>query len=119
GLTALARNKQRGFWNGLAVMRGLKGRTRIIALVIFAVSAQVARNWLLLQASGVNASVFDSVAVLIAIAGIGLLPLGPSVSAAAAVLILGHGGVAATAAAGVLLTVTGAVGAILFAGWAL
>jgi hypothetical protein len=119
GLTMVARNRQSGFWKGLAVLRGLKGRTRIVALVIFAVSAQVARNWLLLQASGVNASVLDSVAVLIAIAGIGLLPLGPSVSAAAAVAILGSHGVAATAAAGVLLTVTGAVGAILFAGWAL
>lgn len=118
-LTSVARNRQSGFWKGLAVLRGLKGRTRIVGLVIFAVSAQVLRNWMLLQASGANASVLDSVAVLIAIAALGLLPLGPGLNAAAAVLILGHGGVAATAAAGVMLTVTGAVGAICFAGWAL
>jgi hypothetical protein len=46
------------------------------------------------------------------------LPVGPSVGAAAAVLILGSEGVAAAAAAGVLLTVTGTVGGLCFAGWA-
>jgi hypothetical protein len=46
------------------------------------------------------------------------MPVGPSVGAAAVVLILGASGVAATAAAGVLLTVTGIVGALCFAGWA-
>ncbi|MGH2978760.1 MAG: hypothetical protein ACRDLQ_03880, partial [Solirubrobacterales bacterium] len=46
------------------------------------------------------------------------LPVGPSVGAAAAVLILGSDGVAAAAAAGVLLTVTGTVGGLTFAMWA-
>lgn len=46
------------------------------------------------------------------------LPVGPSVGAAAAVLILGSNGVAAAAAAGVLLTVTGTVGGLCFLGWA-
>jgi hypothetical protein len=45
------------------------------------------------------------------------LPVGPSVGAAAAVLILGNDGVAA-AAAGVLMTVTGTVGGLCFAAWA-
>jgi len=45
------------------------------------------------------------------------LPVGPGVGAAAAVLILGSDGVAA-AAAGVLMTVTGTVGGLCFAGWA-
>jgi hypothetical protein len=40
------------------------------------------------------------------------------VGAAAAVLILGSDGVAATAAAGVLLTVTGTLGGFCFAAWA-
>jgi hypothetical protein len=44
--------------------------------------------------------------------------VGPGVGAAAAVLILGHNGVAAAAAAGVLLTVTGTVGGLCFAAWA-
>jgi hypothetical protein len=44
------------------------------------------------------------------------LPVGPSVGAAAAVLILGSDGVAA--AAGVLLTVTGTIGGLCFAPWA-
>jgi hypothetical protein len=50
---------------------------------------------------------------------IGLLPVGPSLGAAAAVVILGADGVAATAAAGALLTATAALGALCFAGWAL
>ncbi len=47
-----------------------------------------------------------------------ILAAGPSVGAAAAVLILGSDGVAAAAAAGVLLTATGTVGGLCFAGWA-
>jgi hypothetical protein len=46
------------------------------------------------------------------------LPTGPAVGAAAAVLILGSDGVAATAAAGVLMTVTGTLGGFCFAAWA-
>jgi hypothetical protein len=49
---------------------------------------------------------------------LGQLPVGPSVGAAAAVLILGSDGVAAAAAAGVLMTVTGTVGGLCFAAWA-
>ena len=43
----------------------------------------------------------------------------PSLGVATTVLILGSKGVAQTAAAGALLTATGAVGAVLFASWAL
>jgi hypothetical protein len=49
---------------------------------------------------------------------LGQLPVGPSLGAAAAVLILGPHGVAATAAAGVLLTVTATVGSMTYAAWA-
>jgi hypothetical protein len=72
---------------------------------------------LLLHAVGVDASFFDAIAVLIAVVTLGQLPVGPSVGAAAAVLILGSDGVAAAAAAGVLMTVTGTVGGLCFAGW--
>ncbi len=119
GLTRLAKGKREGFWKGLAVMRGLKGRSRIIALVIFAVLAQAVRNWLVLQGIGIDATFLDSIALLIGMAVVGLLPVGPSLGAATAVLILGANGVAATAAAGALLTATAAVGAICFACWAL
>ena len=119
GLTRLARDRRDGFWKGLAVMRGLEGRSRIIGLIVFAVCAQIARNWLVLQGIGVDASVLDSTALLIGVAVIGLLPVGPSVGAAAAVVILGANGVAATAAAGALLTATAALGALCFAAWAL
>jgi uncharacterized membrane protein YbhN (UPF0104 family) len=107
-----------GFWKGLAVLRSLDGRTRVIALVLIAVFAQVARNWLVLHALGVDASLFDAIAVLIAMVVLSQLPIGPSVGAAAVVVILGSDGVALTAAAGVLLTATGTVGALAFAGWA-
>jgi hypothetical protein len=46
------------------------------------------------------------------------LPIGPSVGAAAVVVILGANGPALAAAAGVLLTATGTAGALVFAGWA-
>jgi hypothetical protein len=58
-------------------------------------------------------------AVLIAIAVLGVLPVGPGVGAAAMVLILGSNGVAGVSAAGVLLTATGTLGALGYAGWAL
>ena len=56
----------------------------------------------LLHAVGVDASFFDAIAVLIALVALAQLPVGSSVGAAAAVLILGSDGVAAAAAAGVL-----------------
>ena len=86
---------------------------------MFATGAQVVRNWLVLEGVGVDVSVLDSIALLIAAAAIGLLPVGPSLGAATAVLILGSNGVAVVAAAGALLTATGAVGALCFAAWAL
>jgi hypothetical protein len=119
GLTRVARDRRDGFWNGLAVMRGLQGRSSIVGLIVFAVCAQIARNWLVLQGIGVDSSVLDATALLIGVAVIGLLPVGPSLGAAAAVVILGTNGVAAMAAAGTLLTATGACGALCFAAWAL
>jgi hypothetical protein len=103
--------------SGLAVLRSLDGRSRLVGFVLIAVFAQIARNWLLLHAVGVDASLFDAVAVLIAVVTLGQLPFGVSVGAAASVLILGPHGVAAAAAAGVLLTATGTVGGLLFAAW--
>ena len=49
GVRSLARDHRTGAWRGLAVMRGLEGRSRIIALVILAVSIQVLRNSFLLR----------------------------------------------------------------------
>lgn len=119
GLRGLANRKREGFWTGLAVMRELAHRNRIIALTVFAVSAQVLRNWLVLKGIGIDASIIDSVALLVASATIGLLPVGPSLGVTSSVLILGSKGVAAVAAAGALLTATGAVGALCFACWPL
>ena len=118
GLRQLAFRKGRELWRGLAVLRSLHGGSRVIGFVLVAVFAQIFRNWLLLHAVGVNASFFDAIAVLIAVVTLGQLPVGPSVGAAAAVLILGSDGVAAAAAAGVLMTATGTIGGLGFAGWA-
>ena len=118
GLRHLALSKGRDLWKGLAVLRSLRGGSRVIAFVLVAVFAQIFRNWMLLHAVGVDASFFDAIAVLIALVTLSQLPVGPSVGAAAAVLILGSDGVAAAAAAGVLLTVTGTVGGLCFAAWA-
>jgi uncharacterized membrane protein YbhN (UPF0104 family) len=119
GLAVLSRRRTTGMWSGLAVLRSLRGRTRIAGLVLIAVVAQIARNWLALHALGVDASVFDAVAVLIALVTLSQLPLGPSVGAFAVVLILGSNGVALAAAAGVLLSATGLAGTLAFGGWAL
>jgi uncharacterized membrane protein YbhN (UPF0104 family) len=118
GLRHLALRKGRELWKGLAILRKLRGGGLVIGFVLVAVFAQIFRIWLLLHAVGVDASFFDSIAVLIAVVTLGQLPVGPSVGAAAAVVILGSDGVAAAAAAGVLLTVTGTVGGLCFAGWA-
>lgn len=118
GLRHMAVRKGRELWGGMAVLRSLNGGSRVLGFVLVAVFAQILRNWLLLDAVGVDASLFDATAVLIAVVTVGQLPLGPSVGAAAAVLILGSRGVAAAAAAGVLMTVTGTVGGLCFAAWA-
>ncbi len=118
GLRHLALRTGRELWKGLAVLRSLHGGGRLIGLVFIAVIAQILRNWLLLHAVAVDASLFDAVAVLIAMVTLSQLPVGPLSGAAAAVLILGRDGVAAVAAAGVLTTVTGTIGGLSFAAWA-
>ena len=117
-LRRISRGHEAGWRAGLAVLRSLKGRNHTIALVSVAIAAQITRTWLTLEAVGVEASVFDATAVLIAVSTLGQLPIGPGVGAAATVLILGSGGVAAAAAAGVLLTATGTIGALLYVAWA-
>jgi hypothetical protein len=119
GLWRLLRDRRDGFWKGIAVLRGLKSRNRIIALVMLATGVQVVRNMVVLEGIGVDISILDAVALLIAAAAVGLLPVGPTLGAATAVLILGSNGVAVVAAAGALLTATGAVGVLFFAAWAL
>jgi hypothetical protein len=115
---SVAAAKARWLAKGLSVLRSQRGSAWLVGLVLIAVFAQIARNWLLLHAVGVDASVFDAIAVLIAVVSLGQLPFGLSVGAAAAVLILGPQGVAAATAAGVLLTATGTVGGLAFAAWA-
>jgi uncharacterized membrane protein YbhN (UPF0104 family) len=118
GLRRLSVRAARPLWQGLAVLHRLRDGRRLFLLVLIAVFAQIARNWLLLHAVGVDASIFDAIAVLIAMVAIGQLPVGPSVGAGSTVLILGSNGVAAAAAAGVLATATGLVGGLSFAAWA-
>jgi len=119
GLRKVASRWRQGFWSGLAILRSLHGRNVVIALILVAVFSQIARNWLMLQAVGVDASLLDATAVLIAMVTLSQLPVGPSVGAAAVVVILGADGVALAAAAGVLLTATGTAGALAYAAWAL
>jgi uncharacterized membrane protein YbhN (UPF0104 family) len=118
GLRRLALRRGRKLWSGLAVLRSFRGGSRVVGFVLIAIFAQIFRNWLLLRAVGVDASILDATAVLIAVVTLGQLPLGPTVGAAAAVLILGHDGAAAAAAAGVLMTVTGTLGGLCFLAWA-
>jgi uncharacterized membrane protein YbhN (UPF0104 family) len=117
GLGRVSHRRQLGLWSGLAVMRSQRGR--MIAFVVLAICAQIARNWLVLRAIGVQVSLLDAIALLIAMFTLGQLPIGPTLGPAAAVLILGSHGVAAVAAAGVLLTITSTIGSLCYAAWAL
>ncbi len=116
-LRRVSERHRTGLGAGLAVLR-MQSRGRLITFTLLAVCAQVLRNWLMLRAIGVHISIFDSMALLIVMFTVGQLPIGPSTGPAAAVLILGAHGVAATAAAGVLVTLTGIIGSLLFAAWA-
>ncbi len=122
GLVAVLRRvsdrHRTGLGAGLAVLR-MKSRGRLISFAVLAVCAQVLRNWLMLRAIGVHVSIFDSMALLIVMFTVGQLPIGPSTGPAATVLILGAHGIAATAAAGVLVTLTGIIGSLIFAAWAI
>ncbi len=117
GLGRLSNRRRLGLWSGLAVMHSHRGR--MVAFVLLAICAQIARNWLVLRAIGVHVSLLDAIALLITMFTLGQLPIGPTLGPAAAVLILGSHGVAAVAAAGVLLTITSIIGSLCFAAWAL
>ena len=88
----LRRSHRERAWRGLSVLTGSRDRARIVGLVVIAVSLQVLRNWFVLHAMGANVSLFDSIALLIGMAAIGALPIGPGLGAAACVLILGSQG---------------------------
>jgi hypothetical protein len=117
GLGKLADRHVHGPWSGLAVLRTMNGRYRIVGLILLAIFSQIGRNLLVIRALGVDATVFDATAVLIIQSTLTQLPIGPSVGAAATVLVLGSNGVAVAAAAGVLLTATGTVGGLVFLAW--
>lgn len=117
GMRHLSHRPGRDFWAGLTVLRHPRGAALLTGALLVAILCQIVRNWMLLRAVGVDASFWDGVAVLIAVATLAQLPTGPAAGAAAAVLILGSEGVAATAAAGVLMTVTGTIGGLVFAAW--
>ena len=102
----------RGWLSGLAVLRDRRARWRMAAVVLLAMIAQILRNFVVLRASGIDVSVLDATAVLIGVAVLGILPLGPSTGAGATLLVLGSHDLGAVAAAGLLLTATGALGAL-------
>jgi uncharacterized membrane protein YbhN (UPF0104 family) len=118
GLRRVSDRHRTGLGAGLAVLR-MKSRGRLVTFALLAVCAQVLRNWLMLHAIGVHVSIFDSMALLIVMFTVGQLPIGPSTGPAATVLILGAHGIAAAAAAGVLVTLTGIIGSLAFAAWAI
>lgn len=118
-LSRLPRHRATGWRKGLAVLSNARAGSLMAGLVLVSILTQILRNWLMLRAAGINASLLDATAVLIALAVLGALPLGPGTTAAAAVLILGAHGMTAVGAAGVMLTLTAAAGALLYTGWTL
>lgn len=118
GLRRFVRRKPAGWRHGLSILGDARACSRMAVFVALAVCGQVVRNWLMLHASGVHASISEATALLIAVAVLGVLPVGPSSGAAAAVMILGAHGVVGTSAAGVLLTATASIGALAYGAWA-
>jgi uncharacterized membrane protein YbhN (UPF0104 family) len=104
---------------GLAVLSDPGARWRMAAAVLIAMVAQILRNWIVLNVTGFDVSVLEATAVLLGVAVLGILPLGPSTGAGATLLILGSHDLGAVAAAGLLLTATGALGSLAYGGWAL
>jgi uncharacterized membrane protein YbhN (UPF0104 family) len=124
GLTlALSRlrigERPRRWLTGLAVFGEPGACRRMAAAVLLAMVAQILRTWLVLDVTGIDASVLDATAVLIGVAVLGILPLGPSTGAGATLLILGSHDLGAVAASGLLLTATGALGSLSYGAWAL
>jgi len=76
GLRHLGLRKGCELWRGLSVLRSLSGGSRLVGFVLVAVFAQIFRNWLLLHAVGVDASIFAAIAVLIAVVTLSQLPVG-------------------------------------------
>lgn len=111
--------RARSWLAGLAVLGDGRARWRMAGMVLVAMIAQILRNWVVLKATGIDVSVMDATAVLIGVAILGILPLGPSTGAGATLLILGSHDLGAVAASGLLLTATGALGALAYGGWAL
>lgn len=116
-LTRLAHRHPTGFASGLAVLKSMNGANKVVGLILIATFAQIARNWLMLHALGVDASLFDAIAILILQVSLSQLPIGPTLGATAVVLILGANGLAITAAAGVLLTATATAGGLAYLAW--
>jgi uncharacterized membrane protein YbhN (UPF0104 family) len=112
-------SRLRGWLSGLAVLKDPGTRWRMAGIVLVAMLAQILRNWVVLQASGLDVSVLDATAVLLGVAVLGILPLGPSTGTGATLLILGSHDLGAVAAAGLLLTATGALGSLSYGAWAL
>jgi uncharacterized membrane protein YbhN (UPF0104 family) len=112
-------DRLRGWLSGLAVLNDPRARWRMAGIVLIAMIGQILRTWVVLQATGLEASVLDATAVLIGVAVLGILPLGPSTGAGATLLILGSHDLGAVAAAGLLLTATGALGSLSYGAWAL
>jgi uncharacterized membrane protein YbhN (UPF0104 family) len=111
--------RSRRWLAGLAVLSDPAARWRMAAGVVVAMVAYILRNWVVLRGTGLDVSVLDATAVLIGVAILGILPLGPSTGAAATLLILGSHDLGAVAATGLLLTATGALGSLAYGAWAL
>ena len=116
---ALSRVARRadGAWRGLAALRAGRARCRIGASIALIAACETTRNLLVLHAVGLDAAPLDAMALLVGAGLLGTLPIGPSTSAGAAMLIFGAGGIGPAAAAGVLLTATGFAADLGYAAW--
>jgi uncharacterized membrane protein YbhN (UPF0104 family) len=116
GLCRFAR-RSNGPWRGLAALRAGRARFRIGGSIVFIAACETTRNLLVLHAVGLHATPLDAMALLVGAGLLGMLPIGPSSSAGAAMLIFGAAGMGPAAAAGVLLTATAFAADLGYAAW--
>jgi hypothetical protein len=106
--------ERRGIARGLAILETVGDRRKLVALVLVVSGATFARMWLLLHFTGLPDGVDHATLLFVSAGALSLLPLGPAVGPAAALVATGGDQVAAATAAGLGITGSGFLGVALY-----
>lgn len=99
---------------GFAIFQNPRDFLSLAILSAFVLTIQIVRNYIAIEAVGLDGGWAQAVAVFVLTSVFALIPAGPAPSTIGAVLLVFHSSLAYAAAAGLLLTLTGAVSALLY-----